>query len=61
MRVISRASRRPCSPVQTLAHPLLATMACATPPRTWSIETRTGAPLTWLDVNTAAARAGVVE
>ena len=29
---ISRASAMPCGPVQALAHPLLVTMACATPP-----------------------------
>ncbi len=58
---ISRASFRPCSPVQTLAQPLLARIAWARPSRTCSRETRTGAPLTWFLVKTAAARAGVDE
>ncbi len=60
-RVISRASAMPCSPVQTLAQPLEATIAWAWPPRTCSDDTITGAPLTWFEVNTAAARAGVEE
>ncbi|OLC39139.1 MAG: hypothetical protein AUH81_02465 [Candidatus Rokubacteria bacterium 13_1_40CM_4_69_5] len=60
-RVISRASRRPCSPVQTLAQPLEATMAWPTPPRTCSMETRTDAPFTRLEVKSAAARAGADE
>src|SRR3989441_1145872 len=60
-RVISRASLMPCSPVQTLAQPLQATMAWACPPRTCSLDTTTGAPFTWFDVKTAAARAGVEE
>ena len=59
--VISRASRSPCSPVQTFAQPLEATMACAIPLRACSMETSTGAPLTWFEVNTAATRAGVGE
>ena len=58
MRVISRASLTPCSPVQTFEHPLEATMAWARPSRTCSWETSTGAPFTWFLVNTAAARAG---
>ena len=60
-RVISRASLSPCSPVQTLEQPLLATMAWAFRPRTCSCDTSTGAPLTWLVVKTAAARAGAEE
>ena len=59
--VISRASRMPRSPVQTLAQPAEATIACAWPPRACSIETSTGAPFTWLEVNAAATRAGVDE
>ncbi len=59
--VISRASLTPCSPVQTLEQPLEATMACARPSRMCSCETMTGAPLTWLLVKTAAARAGAEE
>src|SRR5262249_57821888 len=55
---ISRASRRPRSPLQTFEHPLLATIVCSAPPRACSIETSTGAPFTWLVVNTAAERAG---
>ena len=51
----------PCSPVQTLAQPLEATIAWAWPLRTCSRETSTGAPFTWFEVNTAAARAGVEE
>ena len=61
IRVISRASLMPCSPVQTLEQPLEATIAWAWPPRTCSMETSTGAPFTWFVVNTAAARAGVEE
>src|SRR5436309_2175745 len=53
---ISRASLIPRSPVHTLAQPLEATIAWAWPPRACSMETRTGAPFTWLDVNLAAAR-----
>ena len=45
-RVISRASLMPCSPVQTLAQPLDATIAWAWPPRTCSADTSTGAPFT---------------
>ena len=59
--VISRASLMPRSPVQTSAQPLEARIACACPPRACSIETSTGAPLTWLEVNCAATRAGVEE
>ena len=59
--LVSRASLTPCSPVQTFAHPLEATMAWARPSRMCSWETRTGAPLTWLVVKTAAARAGAEE
>ena len=44
--VISRASRRPCSPVATLEQPLLATIAWTTPPRSRSRDTLTGAPTT---------------
>src|SRR6202795_2749721 len=59
--VISRASLIPCSPVQTLEHPLEARMAWARPSRMCSCETTTGAPLTWLVVKMAAARAGAEE
>ena len=59
--VISRASLTPRSPVQTLAQPLEARMAWAAPVRACSMETSTGAPLTWLLVKTAAERAGVGE
>jgi len=59
--VISRASLSPRSPVQTFAQPLEARIACAAPLRACSMETSTGAPLTWFDVNTAAERAGVGE
>ena len=58
IRVISRASLIPCSPVQTLEQPAEARIAWARPSRTCSCETSTGAPLIWLVVNTAAARAG---
>ncbi len=58
MRVISRASLMPCSPVHTLEQPADARIAWARPSRTCSCETSTGAPLIWLVVNTAAARAG---
>ena len=36
-------------------------MAWAAPLRACSMETSTGAPFTWLEVNTAAERAGVGE
>jgi hypothetical protein len=61
MRVISRASFTPCSPVHTLEQPAEARMAWARPSRTCSCDTSTGAPLTWFVVNTAAARAGEEE
>jgi len=59
--VISRASRRPCSPVATFEHPLDATMAWPTPLRIRSRETLTGAPWIRLVVNTPATVAGVEE
>src|SRR5882724_141094 len=55
---ISRASRMPRSPLQTLEQPLLTTIVCRAPPRACSMETSTGAPFTWFVVNTAAERAG---
>src|SRR5881628_123997 len=55
---ISRASRMPRSPLQTLEQPLLTTIVCRAPPRACSIDTSTGAPFTWLVVKTAAERAG---
>jgi hypothetical protein len=61
MRVISRASLTPCSPVHTFEQPLDARMTWARPSRTCSWETSTGAPFTWFRVNTAAARAGTEE
>jgi len=61
VRAISRASRRPFSPVQAFAQPLLTTTARATPPERdrCSRETRTGAACARLMVKTAAAVAGV--
>src|SRR5919204_5337557 len=55
---ISRASFSPRSPLQTLEQPLLTTIVCRAPPRACSMDTSTGAPFTWLVVNTAAERAG---
>ena len=59
--VISRASARPCGPVQALAQPLLVTTARARPPDAarCSCETSTGAAWAMFVVNTAAAAAGV--
>src|SRR6267143_4343487 len=55
---ISRASLSPRSPLQTFEQPLLATIVWIAPPRACSMDTSTGAPFTWLVVNTAAERAG---
>src|SRR3990172_6765693 len=54
---ISHASRRPCSPVQALALPLLITTAWARPPWTCSRLTSTGAACTRFVVKQAAAAA----
>ena len=58
---MSRAARRPSSPVQAFAHPLLTTIARTTPPLALkcSRETRIGAACARFVVNTAAAVAGV--
>ena len=58
---MSRAARNPSSPVQALAHPLLTTIARATPPLALrcSRETRIGAASARFVVKTAAAVAGV--
>src|SRR5712664_1029915 len=55
---ISRASLRPRSPLQTFEQPLFTRTVCSAPPRACSMDTSTGAPFTWLVVNTAAERAG---
>src|ERR1017187_6187002 len=58
IRVISRASVKPCLPVQALALPVLTTTACATLFFTRSTHTFTGAAQTWLVVNMPATVAG---
>src|SRR5262245_5870137 len=57
---ISWASATPCGPVQALAHPLLVTIAWATPllAASWSSQRITGAALARLVVKTPAALAG---
>ena len=60
-RAISRASFRPCLPVQALALPELTTTAWARPFFTRSTQTFTGAAQTWLVVNMPATVAGTSE
>ena len=55
---INRASLSPWEPVQALAFPELATIACARPRFRWARQTLTGAAHTWLVVNIPAAVAG---
>ncbi len=56
--VIARASRIPRAPIATFEQPEFATIARATPRRTRSRESATGAPTTVERVNTPAACAG---
>ena len=54
---VALASFSPCSPVQALAQPALATMACAVPVATTAFEAKTGAAATAFCVKVPATAA----
>jgi len=58
---LSRASAKPCLPVQALALPEFTTTTCAVPFFTRSTQIFTGAAQTWFVVNIPATVAGVSE
>ncbi len=60
-RHISSASASPSRPVATFATPAFTTSARGRAARKWSLVTMSGAPLTALVVNIAAAAHGAIE